>query len=233
MKVTGERCVLGKSGKFLEKTHLARYEFALQYVHAKKVLDVGCGAGYGADLIASKASEVIGMDICEEAIDYAKQQYKRENVKFCVGDATHLNFLKDKEFDVVVSFEVIEHITAYFQYLKEIRRVLKDNGILIISTPNKKYHSSGFEKPLNPFHITEFGLDDFENLLKKHFGNVKLYGHYHQPRIKNILKKLLPQRAWEIVRETTMGDIYRTKQASRFSDKNVGNYSNLMAICKK
>ncbi len=233
MKVTGERCILGKSGKFLEKVHLAHYEFALQYVRTKKVLDIGCGTGYGADLIASKASEVIGVDISDEAINYARQHYKRENIKFSVGDATHLNFLKEKEFDTVVSFEVIEHIAAYFQYLKEIRRVLKDDGILIISTPNKKYHSPDSEKPLNPFHVTEFELDDFKNLLKKYFGNVKLYGHYHQPRIKKIVKKLLPQRAWEIVRQTTIGDIYQTKQASCFSDKNVGNYSNFIAICKE
>ena len=144
-----------------------------------------------------------------------------------------VNLLKNKEFDVIVSFEVIEHIADHSQYLKEIRRVLKDDGILIISTPNKRCHSPNSEKPTNPFHVIEFELDDFENLLKKHFGNVKLYGHYHCPRIKNILKKLLPQRAWEAVRQTIIGDIYQTKQASYFSDKDVGNYSNFMAICKE
>ena len=113
MKFTDERCTLGKSRRFVERQHLSRYQFALQYVDGKKVLDAGCGTGYGVDIIASKASEAIGVDMSEEAVNYARQNCKRENVKFCVGDATHLDFLKDKEFDVVLSFEAIEHVPNY------------------------------------------------------------------------------------------------------------------------
>lgn len=96
MEFTGERCIIGKSGDLLEKEHLARYEFAIKYVCDKKVLDIGCGAGYGVDLLSSKASEAIGVDISEEAINYAKQRYKKKDVNFFVGDATYLPFLKTK-----------------------------------------------------------------------------------------------------------------------------------------
>jgi len=232
MKFTGERCILGKSGKLLEKEHLARYEFALQYIHNKKVLDIGCGTGYGVDLIASKASEVIGVDICEEAINYAKQQCKQKNIKFYVGNAENLDFLEDGQFDVIISFEVIEHIPDYLQYLKEVRRLLKADGILIISTPNKKYHSPHSEKPVNPWHITEFWLDDFKALLKKYFDNVKLYGQYYNTRIKWIVKKLLPQKVWQTSLQK-MRDDYHTRQVSNFSDKNIENYSYFIAVCRK
>lgn len=233
MKFTGERCILHKSGDLLEKKHLVRYEFALQYVRGKNVLDIGCGSGYGADVIASKASAVTGIDIDEEAIDYAIKHYKKKNIEFFVGNAINLNFLKDQEFDVIVSFEVIEHIPDYFQYLNEVRRLLKDDGIFIISTPNKKYHSPDSEKPLNPFHIIEFQLDDLKELLKKYFANVKLYGQYHQLRIKKIVRKLLSEKVWQLAFLQTARDIYNARQASSFSDKNVENHSYFIAICKK
>lgn len=244
MKLTGERCILGKSGGLLENEHLCRYQFALQYVDGKNVLDIGCGSGYGADLIASKASEVIGVDISEEAVNYARQHCKRKNIKFYVGDAINLNFLKDGELDVIISLEVIEHIPNYFQYLKEIRRLLKDDGILIISTPNKKYHSPDYEKPKNPFHVTEFWLDDLEKLLRKYFRDVKLYGQNYQTTVKRIVRKLLPtvkgiiikllsQRVWQTAFLQKTKDIYNTRQASNFSNERVEKHFYFVAICKK
>jgi len=234
MEFTGERCIVGKSGELLEKEHLARYEFALQYVDGKKVLDIGCGSGYGVDLIASKASEVIGVDISKEAMNYARQHYKRKNITFCVGDAIHLDFLKDRKFDVIICFEVIEHVANYFQCLKEIRRLLKHDGILIISTPNKRYYNPNSEKLVNPFHVIEFELADFKELLGKYFGNVKVFGQrYHQTNIKKMVKKLLPQRVCQMVFLRTARDVYNTRQASKFRDKNVENHSYFITICKK
>jgi len=232
MKYTGERCVLGQTWDLVEKEHLARYEFALQYLGDKKVLDLGCGSGYGVDLIASKASEVIGVDISDEAISYSRQHYKKENIKFFVGDAANLHFFRDEEFDAVVSFEVIEHITTYLKFLKEIRRVLKNDGILIISTPNKKYHSPGSEKPRNIFHVIEFELDGFKKLLTEYFGDVVIYGQYYPSRIKELVKKLLPKRAWVALRTRAAGAYY-AKKSSSFSDSKVESHSYFIAVCKK
>jgi len=232
MKVTGERCILGESGALLEKAHLARYEFALQYLVDKKVLDMGCGSGYGTDLMASIASEVIGIDISEEAINCDRQRYKQENIKFYVGDVTNLDFLEDRQFDVIVSFEVIEHLTDCAQFLKESRRVLKDDGILIISTPNKKYFSPGSEKPRNIFHVIEFELDDFKKLLREYFGGVTIYGQDYHSRIRAFVKKILPKKAWVALR-ARVGDAYNAKQSSSFSDSKVEDHSYFVAVCKK
>ena len=233
MKFTGERCILNKSGKVLEKEHLAHYEFALNYVNNKKVLDVACGSGYGTELLALKASKVIGIDISEEAINYARKHFKRENISFKGGDATKLNFLRDEEFDVIVSFETIEHIPNYHQYLKEMHRLLRKGGIYLVSTPNKKDSSPNSEKPINPFHVIEFCLDDFKELLKKYFSEIKLYGRNPQIKLKKIIKRLLPQRVYQAIFPQVIRDIYNLKRASKFTNKNIENCRSFIAICRK
>ena len=90
--------------------------------------------------------------------------------------------------------------------------MLKDDGILIISTPNKKYHSPNSEKPLNPFHVVEFELDDFKELLGNYFGNLRVSGQcYCQTWFKKIVKKLLPQRVWQMVFLRTARDVYNIR----------------------
>jgi len=122
--------------------------------------------------------------------------------------------------------------------------LLKDDGIFIISTPNKKYHSPDSEKPLNPFHVTEFWLDDLEELLRKYFRDVKLYGQNYQttvkriarkllPTIKGIIRKLLSQRVWQTAFLQKTKDIYNTRQTSNFSNEKVENHFYFVAICKK
>lgn len=177
-------------------------------------------------------------------MNYASEHCKRKNIKFHVGDAINLNFFKDGQFDVIISFEVIEHIPNYFQYLNEARRLLKDNGVLIISTPNKKYHSPDSEKPTNPFHVTEFWLEDLKELLRKYFRDVKLYGQNYQttvkrtarkslPTVKRIITKLLSEKVWQVAFLQTARDIYNARQSSNFSDKRVENHLYFVAICKK
>lgn len=196
-------------------------------------MDVACGSGYGTNLLASKASIVVGIDISKESINYTRRHYRKRNIEFYRGDATDLNFLKDEEFDVIVSFETIEHILNYHQYLKEMQRLLKDRGAFIVSTPNKKYSSPNSEKPLNPFHVTEFWLGDFKKLLKGYFDNVKLYGQDPQMKLKKFIKRLLPQKLWQIIFPKMIKDIYNIKQASEFTTKNPEDCRFFMAICKK
>jgi 2-polyprenyl-3-methyl-5-hydroxy-6-metoxy-1,4-benzoquinol methylase len=161
--------------------HLARYEFARQFVKGKTVLDTGCGAGYGSAFLADSAKEVVGIDISAKSIKYAKTHYRKENLKFKIMDVTNMD-LFDRTFDIVCSFELIEHIENYERYLLEIRRVLKSNGIFIASTPNKKIYSSGMTKPKNPFHVKEFTLDEFQRLLIRHFRIVHIFAQ--QPNLK-------------------------------------------------
>ena len=179
MKFTGERIVpnknfCGESTKaYLE--HSARYNFATKFVKNKKILDIACGTGYGSKILGdSGAKEVFGGDISHESINYATKNYSKKSIFFDIMDAKNLKF-PDGYFDCIISFETIEHIPSYLEVLKEFKRVLKKDGMLIISTPNKDVSSKGRDKPLNPFHFKEFTIFEFTNLLENHFDNICLF----------------------------------------------------------
>jgi ubiquinone/menaquinone biosynthesis C-methylase UbiE len=155
--------------------HYATYHFAHKFIQKKVVLDIGCGMGYGSDYLAKDGRKVIGIDISNEAVSYAKNYYKAENLDFVIMDATKLGFL-DNTFDVVSSFEVIEHLKDYKIHLSEISRVLKSDGYLLLSTPNKKISSPKDSLPLNPYHINEFKPKDLSSILSLYFSQVEIFG---------------------------------------------------------
>lgn len=161
----------------LYQEHLRRYRFATSYLQDKKVLDAGCGCGYGAHLLAKKgAKKVVGIDNSQEAITYCQNHYQAPNLSFEKMDCTKLSF-SNESFDAVVSFEVIEHLKNPVAFLKEIKRVLVKKGILIISTPNAKEKSLVKSK----FHFREYSSEEFRRLLKKYFSKVVLYGQRFNP----------------------------------------------------
>lgn len=132
--------------------HLNRYVFAANYVKTKKVLDLACGSGYGTRILSDAgAKEVIGIDISREAIAYASKKYGNDKTHFKISDALEIN-LPAKHFDVIVCFEFIEHIVNQEALLKEIRRLLSNDGILVISTPNIATYTDK-----NKFHRKELG----------------------------------------------------------------------------
>jgi ubiquinone/menaquinone biosynthesis C-methylase UbiE len=121
------------------------------------------------------AGTVVGGDVSRGATGYAKMHYKRKHLGFIRLDGANLPFLANT-FDVIVSFETIEHLKEYRKFLFECAWVLKDGGLFICSTPNKEISSPHTVKPLNPFHVHEFYIKEFHNLLKKYFIHVTLYG---------------------------------------------------------
>lgn len=178
LKQDGERIIVNRRSKsganYLR--HIAAYKFAAQFVKDKIVLDDGCGSGYGSYyLITNGAEKVIGVDAAEEAVLYARDRYIFENLEFQSCDATQLAF-DDRIFDTTISFQVIEHIREMDKFLDEIVRVLKDSGVVLISTPNKRTYSPNTAVPENPFHVKELYLDEFDELLKRHFGKVEMWG---------------------------------------------------------
>jgi SAM-dependent methyltransferase len=173
LEFTGERVIPGKVDEALWYEHMARYIFAADFVINKSVLDAGCGSGYGANFLACQGAKyVLGVDISPEAIAYAREHYHRDNLEYQVMDVTNLE-LDDKTFDVVVAFEVIEHLQNQEKFLAEIARVLRDDGLFIISTPNREIYRLGLEP--NPFHTKEFNFEEFYKILKKYFYNVKIF----------------------------------------------------------
>ena len=183
MDFTGERLVPGKVDLELEVEHMNRYIFASDLVKNKKVLDAACGTGYGTALLAQSAERVFGIDISKEAISYAESNYSAKNVNFAVANIEKLPFESDF-FDVVVSFETIEHVDTQKQekFLSEVKRILKKDGIFIISTPNKEVYKNRVK---NHFHLSEFSFDDFKSFLEKCFKSIKFFGQKFE--ISNIV----------------------------------------------
>ena len=152
--------------------HVKRYAFARPLCARKRVLDAGCGTGYGTAYLAESAERVIGLDASEDALDYARRRYRGDNVEFLRGDLHSLPFA-DGSFDAVVSFEAIEHLERPEAFLAEAARVLGDDGVLVVSTPRAAQTT---REPPNPYHRVEFSRADFERLLRQHFATVSMYG---------------------------------------------------------
>ena len=152
--------------------HLHRYAIALELVQNKNVLDIACGEGYGSWLLAKAAAKIIAVDNNVRVVEKAKKKYVLPHLEFLAGSVDKIP-AADHQFDVVVSFETIEHVSAQDEMLKEIKRVLKPGGILLISTPDKKNYTDK-RGTRNPYHIKELYAEEFEALLKMFFSDIKI-----------------------------------------------------------
>jgi ubiquinone/menaquinone biosynthesis C-methylase UbiE len=177
MEFTGERVVPGKVEPDLLNEHLSRYYFAQALVKDQRVLDLGCGTGYGAAILAKSARVVLALDVSQESIEFAKENYTAPNLKFLVSDCNQLA-ISSGSIDVVVCFEVVEHLGDQQTFLKEVRRVLRRDGVLVISTPNRIYYTEE-RKEANPFHVREFDYPEFSAFLKEQFEHVKIAFQNH------------------------------------------------------
>jgi SAM-dependent methyltransferase len=166
---TGERFVPSCSGEIAYE-HWHRYAFARRFAAGKRVLDAACGEGYGTALLGAVAASVVGVDIDMATIDHARVTYGEGNrLRFVAASCSGLP-LPSASFDVVVSFETIEHLEAAQQpdMLSEFARVLAPDGILVISSPNKRLYSDARDY-VNPFHLQELYRDDLARLLRARF----------------------------------------------------------------
>ncbi len=168
---TGERFVPSCTGQLLYE-HLHRYAVAAALADGKRVLDIACGEGYGANLLAATAAQVIGVDIASEVIAHARQAYRKENLIFREGSCLNIP-VEDHSIDLVVSFETIEHIDEPLAFLQEIKRVLAVDGALIMSSPDKAEYTDR-TGATNPFHKQELYHEEFLLLLKQHFKRCRI-----------------------------------------------------------
>lgn len=162
--------------------HLARYRFANRIAggmeKAPRVLDAGCGAGYGTAELTCAAS-VTATDIAADAVGHAERRYGRPGVRFLRAACEALPF-RAGAFDLVTAFEVIEHIERWRELISEADRVLAPGGILLVSTPNRDYYeeSRGDSGP-NPFHVHEFDYAEFRQALEAVFPHVRIWVQNH------------------------------------------------------
>jgi ubiquinone/menaquinone biosynthesis C-methylase UbiE len=174
LQFTGERFVPGAPGEIWYE-HWHRYHFAAPLAKDRDVLDVACGEGYGSALLARNAHKVTGVDLATAAIEHARARYAdRRNLDFRAADCSALPF-PDASFDAVVSFETIEHIAAQEAFLDEVRRVLRPEGLFILSCPNKAEYTDK-RSTVNEFHVRELYRDELEGLLAPRFAHVAWYG---------------------------------------------------------
>lgn len=150
--------------------HIHRYAIAGEFVENKQVLDIACGEGYGSNLLIEKASAVTGVDIDPKTIERAQRKYNNSKLNFLTGDVRNIP-CTDNIFDIVISFETLEHIEEHNEMMAEIKRVLKPDGLLIISTPDKYFHSDA-KTIKSKFHVKELYKEEFGSLIKQFFSNV-------------------------------------------------------------
>jgi len=156
--------------------HLFAYQFSKKYLQKDfEVLDLGCGEGYGTDLLSQSVNSIIGIDVDPEVVKYAQEKYGSQNCRFEVYDGAMIRY-QEKKFDVITSFQVIEHVKDDHLFIEEIHRLLKPGGWFIMTTPNKTMRMRPLQKPFNRFHIREYYPHELRNLLEKKFSRVDIFG---------------------------------------------------------
>ena len=179
MEPTGERLVLEHSDDDLRNEHLARYALAERLAAGKRVLDAGCGTAYGSSRLSSVAASVCGLDIAGDPLRHGQESCSR--VRFVQGDCAAMP-LADGSMDLVVAFEVIEHLDRWADLIREAARVLVPEGVFLVSTPNRPYYRAARRDP-NPFHVREFDYEEFCEALSSAFRVTRVYLQNHVPAV--------------------------------------------------
>lgn len=185
LPLTGERTIPGLAEEnYWFRRHEVVYQRLADRCAGRDVLEAGCGEGYGADLIADVARRVIGLDYDEATVAHVKARYPRVDIRH--GNLAELP-LDDTSVDVVVNFQVIEHLWDQAQFVSECFRVLRPGGVFLVSTPNRITFSPGRDTPLNPFHTRELNAAELTELLETAgFAVEDVLGVFHGPGLAEL-----------------------------------------------
>lgn len=197
MEFTGERFCPHVSGE-IALEHYLRYLMAASLAKGKDVLDIACGEGYGSNLLASTADSVVGVDISKEVIVHATATYSASNLRFQQGNAADIP-LPDASVDLVVSFETIEHHNRHEDMLREIRRVLRPDGVLCLSSPDRSVNADiwGY----SPHHVKELNKKELEELISRYFTCYAIFGQ------KTVFASLVMREKTEKLRSWHLDDL--------------------------
>jgi len=190
--LSGERIYVGVDFYDVKsyEDHFDRYKFAGQYLQSSFiVVDASCGTGYGSEIISGLSKKVIGLDLSDHALAWAKAHHSKSNIEFKKADLNgHIDISSDSV-DAIVSFETLEHVEKQEMMLGEFKRILKPGGILILSSPDKDITSEARFK--NRFHIHELSKNEFVGILQKFFTIEGIYTQSKfckQPFYKDMIK---------------------------------------------
>lgn len=162
--------------------HIATYDFALPYVTGKRVLDFGCGTGYGTARVAPACAGIVGVDISEAAIEQAGHDFGARFQRIQPIEDAPLPFA-DGSFDVVLSFQVIEHVPDATAYVAEVHRVLTDDGIFVCATPERSTRLFARQRPWNRYHLVEYSSAELAALMQAQFAVVERFGMTAMPEL--------------------------------------------------
>jgi SAM-dependent methyltransferase len=179
LELTGERTLPDvPEENYWYRRHVAVYEWIADRCSGLRVVDLACGEGYGSDLLARRAAEVIGVDANPEAFEHARARYRRPNLSFERGLVEEF----DQEVDAVVFLQTIEHIHAPERLLE---RIAQAAPVAYVSTPNRlTLAGPGAEKSDNPWHLREYDEHEFRELLEPHFRSTELLGLFHARKLR-------------------------------------------------
>lgn len=168
-----------------------KFAYELTKSHIKKgdsVLEIGCGDGYGAYILSETGAKITAIDIDIDTINNAKRKYTKDNLEFLNYNGSQID-LPPHSYDVVISFQVIEHVSNLEIYFNNIKQLVNEHGLILITTPNRTYRLSTEQKPWNPYHITEYNEKSIKEVLSKHLPQFQLYAITADPEILNIEKE--------------------------------------------
>ncbi len=177
---TSERLIPGRESSARQYLLYLRHRFMYEYARerlpaAPRVVDVGCGAGYGAPILSSGVRELVGLDVDEEGLRYARTHFAAPRCSFRSYDGVRIPY-EDGRFDAALCFQVIEHVRDDRRFAAELARVLAPQGQLFLTTPNGRLRVPPGKKPWNRHHLREYDAEGLERLLGSAFGHVEIHG---------------------------------------------------------
>ena len=200
---TGERMIPPSEGEvsFVWTRHRFAYAHAASFCEGKRVLDVGCGTGYGSHLLAESAKSVLGIDNSAAAIDYCRERFVAPNLTYQVRDASKLS--EDAAFDVALSFQVIEHLADPVDFLRRLRDAVVPGGLVLVTTPNVRKPA---EQAKNPYHLSEMSAAQFSDTARAVFPEFELHGiGYRRPnRIRSLIQRTPLYKLGKAFRRTSV-----------------------------
>jgi SAM-dependent methyltransferase len=208
MKQTTERLFPDRNKTVEERVIEAMHRFAYSIVEEYatpmgRLLEIGFGEGYGSEIVEPWVEEYVGVEVDFESVTHAAQKYQRPGASFVQYDGVTLPF-DDASFDLVISFQVIEHVRDPEAFLLEARRVTRSGERVLIVTPNRNHRLADGERPWNRYHVREFSPDELEAVMRKAFELVEIFGIRGSPEMNEIEKRRVA-RARRLARLDRLG----------------------------
>lgn len=165
--------------------HLKAYDLVRERARDRRVLEIGCGAGYGAAQLAEVAEQIVGVDIDPDSLRRARDE---GGVDVARSDPSRGIPFPAASFDLLVSFQVLEHIPPDHvdAFLDEIRRVLVPDGLFVVTTPNRRLRLLPLQRPWNPYHAKEYTARELERVLGENFREVRVTGLRARPEVEAV-----------------------------------------------